>query len=323
MKVSILVPMYNVANYIEKCATSLLEQSYDDIEYIFVDDSSTDETLFVLESTILKYPSLINDIKVVRHTRNLGLAEARNTGVVNANGDYILHVDGDDYIDKDMVSLMINKAIVEQADIVVCDFYFDWGDKLTRGSQSWNPDGSIFSKMLVSYSALPCVWNKLIKRELYEIGKITVPAGLNYGEDLVTIPKLMYFANRVSKVKKALYYYVQSNASSYTKSKVDKNIVDVQILYLNLTAFFKNQNRYDYIEDITIGKIRKRLEFFIEMDYQYWNKIDKLFPECKVKITNMNKFTKREQLMILLLNLPTLFPLRFFVVIYKKIFSNN
>ena len=106
--ISILVPIYSVEQYIERCAKSLFEQTYTDIEYIFVNDCSPDRSIDILKETILKYPKRKNYVKIINHDVNRGLSAARNTAVENAIGDFILHVDSDDYLEMDAIEKLVS-----------------------------------------------------------------------------------------------------------------------------------------------------------------------------------------------------------------------
>lgn len=107
--VSICVPVYGVERYIERCARSVFEQTYDNIEYIFVDDCSPDHSIDILKNVIEEYPARKPNVRIVRHEHNRGLAAARNTAIDNAGGDFVLHIDSDDYIPSDYVSLLATK----------------------------------------------------------------------------------------------------------------------------------------------------------------------------------------------------------------------
>ena len=98
MKISILVPIYNVSKYIERCAHSLMEQSYENIEYVFVDDCTPDNSITLLKGVIAKYPHRQDQVKIISHEHNKGLAGARITALNSATGDYVVHVEADDYI---------------------------------------------------------------------------------------------------------------------------------------------------------------------------------------------------------------------------------
>ena len=122
MKVSILVPIYGVERFIERCAISLFEQTYHNIEYIFVNDCTKDKSISVLENIIERFPQRKPFVKIINHKHNKGLAGARNTAVESATGDFIMHVDSDDYVDKEIVAKAVLKQQENNADIVVIDF---------------------------------------------------------------------------------------------------------------------------------------------------------------------------------------------------------
>lgn len=122
LKVSILVPVYGVEQYIEKCAISLFEQTYSDIEYVFVNDCTKDDSISVLKRVLEKYPQRMQQVRIINHEKNMGLGAARRTAILNANGDYILHVDSDDYIAENAVEVFIKEAYNSNADIVDCAF---------------------------------------------------------------------------------------------------------------------------------------------------------------------------------------------------------
>ena len=98
-KVSIVIPVYNVEKYIERCVRSLFEQTLDDIEYIFVDDCSPDQSVAVLQSTLQDYPNRKESVRIIRHKENKGVAVARNAGINAAQGKYLIHCDSDDWVD--------------------------------------------------------------------------------------------------------------------------------------------------------------------------------------------------------------------------------
>ena len=120
-KVSMLVPIYGVEKFIERCAISLFEQTYQNIEYIFVNDCTKDDSINVLERVINRYPNRKPFVRIINHKQNKGLAGARNTAVSNATGEFIMHVDSDDYVDKEIVRKAIDKQLRSDADIVVIE----------------------------------------------------------------------------------------------------------------------------------------------------------------------------------------------------------
>ena len=113
-KVSILVPVYGVEKYIKRCARSLFEQTYDNIEYIFVDDCTQDRSIDILEEVLKEYPNRKNQVKILHHAKNRGLSASRNTALDASTGDYLMHVDADDYLHVDAIALLIKHIGLSQ-----------------------------------------------------------------------------------------------------------------------------------------------------------------------------------------------------------------
>ena len=117
-KVSILVPIFGVEKYIERCARSLFEQTYSNLEYIFVNDCTPDKSVEVLENVMVNYPERIENVKILTHEKNRGVAAVRNTALDNACGDFVSLVDSDDWLELDAVELLVSKQLKTDADIV-------------------------------------------------------------------------------------------------------------------------------------------------------------------------------------------------------------
>ena len=117
--VSVLVPIYGVEDYIERCIRSLLQQTYSNIEFVFVDDCTPDKSIEVLQKVLEDYPVRKPYVRIIRHKRNKGLGVSRNEAVNYASGDFIIHVDPDDYVERDMVEACINRQNETNADLVI------------------------------------------------------------------------------------------------------------------------------------------------------------------------------------------------------------
>lgn len=320
-KVSILVPVYNVEKYIDRCAISLFEQTFDDIEYVFVNDCSQDNSIDILQKVIAKYPSRKNSIKLVNHTENRGLASARNTAINNAIGDYILHIDSDDYIETNTVKVMYEKAIAENADVVVCNYILEWENANKFVEQVWKPNNIDFLKDILSGEAVPCVWNKLFKRELYINNNIHAIEGLNFGEDFAVTPRLIYFANRICKVDNYFIHYIQSNASAYTKKFNPKHVNNIVSAFEVLENFFQSKDDYDCFKDsILAGKLRKKIELISSASKNEWNSLSEMFPEVS-NITSIDFLSKREKLVYFFIKNNIQIKLDFFLEVYKILFN--
>ena len=124
MKISVIIPMYGVEPYIAQCARSLFEQSFtDQVEYLFIDDASKDNSVEVLRNVIDEYANQNLNIRIIQHENNLGLPSARNTGLKHARGEYIMHVDGDDFLEVNAIEMLYKAARDNDADVVWCDYY--------------------------------------------------------------------------------------------------------------------------------------------------------------------------------------------------------
>ena len=219
-KVSILIPIYRTSEYIEKCAESLFNQTFTDIEYIFVNDASPDDSIDKLNSIIDKYPNRKNQIKIIHHLINRGSAAARNTAIDASTGDYITFVDSDDYIDKEMVEELFFKALSDKADIVVSDYLIEKSDKTDYFYNYISTENEEnFKSILLDQNTSSSLCSKLVRRYLYELPEIRVPEGLNYMEDRHIMTRIFYFANKIVKVDHAFYHYIQYNTHSITKLK--------------------------------------------------------------------------------------------------------
>ena len=320
-KVSILVPIFNVSSFIERCAVSLFEQTFEDIEYIFVNDCTPDNSIEVLNNVIQRYPNRQAQIRIINHENNKGLAGARNTGIANANGDFILHIDSDDYVEPNMVELLYSKAIAENSDIVVCDFIMEWDNTNRVVEQIWDKNPKIFINKILSVQAVPSVWNKLFKKKLYIENNISTIEGINLGEDLITTPKLLYYSKNVSKVEIPLYHYLQTNSNSYTKNYTEKNINNVEDVLKELTSFFKNkEDFYLFEQSLLEGKLKKKIELIFNSDEEYWNELFKIFPEAN-KLKDFSFLTIREKIIYFFISNNYSFTLSWYKKLYNPLFN--
>lgn len=211
-KVSVVIPIYRVEKYIERCAKSLFEQTLDDIEYIFVDDCSDDNSVQVLEYVIGNYPNRKTQVKILHHDVNKGLPFARKTGLTVAKGDYIAHCDSDDWVDTDMYRAMYEKAIEENADVVVCDYtVHDGNEVLEIVHGCHNKDINGFRYNLLFQRDRWSLWNKLFRRTTYSKGIIYPNA--NLGEDMVLTNQLMFRCSNMAYISKTYYFYYYNNLS--------------------------------------------------------------------------------------------------------------
>jgi glycosyltransferase involved in cell wall biosynthesis len=262
-QVTIIVPIYNVSRYIERCASSLFEQSLESIEFIFVNDCTTDDSVEILKSIVEKFPTRKSQVKLIEHNCNRGLAAARNTGLRASSGDYIIHIDSDDYVELNMIELLYQQAVWENADIVACDFYLDWGKAKKVWKQDFFDSAKEYTKAILSAKLIPSLWAKLIRRELYFDNDIFGFESIDMGEDYVLATRLCYVAKKISKVHLPLYYYNQMNANAFAKIWSNSNIQNIIDGLRIVEDYFLSQLDYsEYKASIEEGKVRKKIELF-------------------------------------------------------------
>ena len=240
--VSICVPIYGVEKYIKRCAISLFEQTYENIEYIFVNDCTSDNSIAILESVIEKYPNRKPYVQIITHEKNRGLAAARNTGVKSATGEFLMHVDSDDWIDKDCVRRCVYKQIEIDADIV--NF-----DAVKHGKNYKIPLTHIETKnsfdltlLILSRETLFTIWGRMIRLSLYKDNMISVKEGINMGEDYQVIPKIVYHAKKIGYIHDFLYHYNCQNESSYCFKFSEEKERQIWATIDILTEYFKDKD---------------------------------------------------------------------------------
>lgn len=241
-KVSVIVPVYNVEEYIERCVRSLMEQTLEDIEYIFVNDCTPDRSMQILRRLMEEYPQRRKQVKMVEHAQNCGSATVRNSGLKVAVGEYIIHCDSDDWVEPEMYEKLYNKAVETGADMVGCDCYLEQLHSSHYYKQIYPESGKecIHASLC---GRLHCgVWSKLVRKGLYEEHAIRFPDGINMWEDVVTSIRLYYFAGKIAYVPDAFYHYVQYNTNSYTHVLSRKSAENMISAVDRLVVFFKGQH---------------------------------------------------------------------------------
>lgn len=243
--VSICVPVYGVERYIERCARSVFEQTYDNIEYIFVDDCSPDHSIDILKNVIEEYPARKPNVRIVRHEHNRGLAAARNTAIDNAEGEFVLHIDSDDYIPSDYVSLLAAKQGGGNHDIVVNRVVTIINGKKNPWPVEVNPNKEAYLRDILTRKTVGQVAGKLIRRSLYEDHSIRNVEGINNSEDFQVYSQLLYYANSVGVEGNAEYMYDLGNGRSISNSHKEESEMQLfQTIEILRRFYRKNSPKY-------------------------------------------------------------------------------
>lgn len=219
-KVSIIVPIYNVEKYLEKCVNSILNQTYKNIEVLLVDDCSTDNSGEIAK----QYEQKDNRCKYIKREKNGGLSAARNTGLEYATGEYLSFIDSDDWISENFILHLLQKAKEQNADITVCDYIMiDDNGKETIGNTLENLDDNSSIEEKIAYIRNHVV-TKLYNREFFMKQNLKFPEEVRRAAEMgLSIPMLTR-TNKIAILKEPLYYYYQRSNSLSNNRKREKMI---------------------------------------------------------------------------------------------------
>jgi glycosyltransferase involved in cell wall biosynthesis len=242
--ISIIVPIYNAEKYLKKCIDSLLKQTKKELEFILINDGSTDST----HDIIKKY----NDkrIKYFKN-KNQGIGKTRNFGIEKATGKYIMFVDSDDYLTETACEELYDKVIETKADLVICDFYkvYDDGSKEKIKLPSFQPTKlKEMPNLILDINLAP--WNKIYKTKLIKDNNIKFVEGIKY-EDVPFVAEAMDRANKIAKLDSYVNYYVIHGNSETTVR--DKRIFDILKIVDKIRNYFKNKKYMnDVVDKLTV-----------------------------------------------------------------------
>lgn len=248
IKVSVIVPIYKVENYIERCARSLFEQTLDEIEYIFVDDCSPDKSIQVLKNIVEEYPHRLPNVRILKHVENMGLTAARNTGLGAATGEYVAHCDSDDWVEVDMYEKLYSYAVNEGAEIAICDFYMEFGDQSKPYHTIDNSNSKSENLRRFIITGWPVIWNILAKRSLYYENNLKSPEHITYCEDFYLAVRLIYYAKKIAKINECLHHYNRVNTTSLLNDLSVKSIAEEYACNVETYNFFQQHNDYGTFE---------------------------------------------------------------------------
>ncbi|MGJ1361379.1 glycosyltransferase family 2 protein [Sphingobacterium spiritivorum] len=297
--VSVIIPVFKVESFIGRCVRYLFEQTLKEVEYIFIDDCSPDNSITVLQGVMEEYPHRKHDVTIVRHEQNRGLPSARNSGLQIASGEYIFHCDSDDYLDRDALFLLYDEAKKQNADAVWCDWYLSF-----RNNERYMSQAPVDSQYVSVMSTLEMmlggkirfnVWNKLVRRQLYTANDIRFPDGYGMGEDMTMI-KLFAYAEKVSYLPMALYHYVQLNENAFTKKTTDQHLLQIQYNVDHIVHFLKQKYGSDLNTFIQFFKLNTKLPFLISNDTKSYERWLAWYPEANDYVTANPMFSKRTRI---------------------------
>lgn len=299
--ISIIIPAYNIENYIAKCLDSLLKQTYKNIEIIVVDDGSSDNTGKIIDDYVSKY----DNIKVI-HKNNAGVSAARNSGLEIISGDYIGFVDGDDTVDEEMFEVLIDNAIKYDADISHCgykmvfpsriDYYYNTGELIEQDNELGLKD------LVLGQRIEPGLVNKLYKRKLFKTVRMNEKIKIN--EDLLVNYYLFKQSSKSIFYDKCMYSYILRKGSAAT-SKININKIEdpVKVRKEILENLDRESNLYDIAYEkyiISLLNICRNIQ--IRKNEEYKNYVDFTKQQLRYEINNIIKnkaVSKKTKLMVI------------------------
>ncbi|CDD16375.1 MAG: glycosyltransferase family 2 protein [Clostridia bacterium] len=282
-KVTVIVPIYNVEKYLARCIDSLVNQTLNEIEIVLVNDGTKDSS----GKIAMQYAKQYKEKIIYLEKENGGLSDARNYGLAYAKGEYIAFLDSDDYIEKDAYEKMYEKAKLENADYVECDFIWEYPNK-KRKDKCYQYNNK---KEMLAFARV-VAWNKLIKREIIEENNIRFPKGLRY-EDIEFTYKLIPHLNKICYVDQCFIHYIQRKNSianvQNEKTAEIFEILDNVIRYYkekNLFEEYRNELEYNYARYLLCSSLKRickigNKQIRKRLIRQTWSKLNIEFPEWK------------------------------------------
>ena len=266
-KISVIVAVYNAEKYIKRCIDSLLSQTFTDFEVLLIDDGSTDGSSRICD----EYAAKDSRLRVF-HNENQGIGATRHFGIDHAKGEYTIHVDSDDWVEKNMLLELYESAVANEADIVFCDYYKEKaGVNEYVAQKPTTLDRETIIDDLLATRLYGACWNKLIKHECYARCNVNFIEGLNYGEDMIALISLLQHPVRVAYTSNAYYHYdLQTNPNSYTRQITYENLREreryVELLFRSVGDKYGKDAIYSKLVALAFLAIRidayERTDFF-------------------------------------------------------------
>lgn len=273
-KFSIIIPVYNVEKYLEKCLDSIKNQTYKDYEVIIVNDGTKDNSMDIAK----KY-----DFKIINQ-KNQGLSAARNTGVKNATGDYLLFVDSDDYLEKDLLK-ELNKSLKNNPDLVrfqIKEIYEDGKEINYPEEEFQNKSGVEAFSIISKYHFVENAWAYLYKKTFYEKNKFKFKEGTIH-EDFGIVPLIIMKANKVNSINYLGYNYLQRSGSIMSQKNYEKTKKKVEDFYNHYLYLIEEINKTSLDSKVFKSFISNSLIIKIcELDNKDYQEYKKLLKKEKV-----------------------------------------
>ncbi len=304
VKVSILVPFYKVENYVGRCVESLFTQTYQNIEYVFVNDCTPDRSMEIIYKYIEKY-GVANKCKMIVHENNQGISASRNDCLDNMTGSYFLFIDSDDYIDREMVELLVEAAIKENADISGCGYIEEYADHNVEHPQKYTNDHNEMMRAITFLTIKGVMWKLLVRSSIVtdHRDEVRFIPDRNMVDDYLFCCQIFYYAKRFANVDRCMYHWIQYNPNNYTHTTIFA--VESQAAAIRKTEeFYREKGVLTIVEDALLKrKFVSKLPLLFDRNCLDVNRWRTLFPESN-NIWHEMCFTKCNKCLFLLAQSP-------------------
>lgn len=272
-KVSLIVPIYGVEKYIEKFARTALGQTYDNMQFVFVNDGTKDASMDVLNALIEKEFSHRKDDILIINKVNEGLPLARKTGLDNATGEYILFADSDDWMELDAVQKVMAKADETDADIIYFDLVKEYGDRTSyKAEREYTSETKAdFIVNMFNYKSFGYTVTKCFKRRIYTDNIIYIPK-LGMHEDIYLMSQIIHYAKTLAHIPEALYHYRKDNPASFCSQGRSQRHITSTINLLDLYEHYKDNLKGSPIENVAGSILMRAGQHAIMHGYDFFEK---------------------------------------------------
>ncbi|MBD5226218.1 MAG: glycosyltransferase [Bacteroidales bacterium] len=323
-KISVIIPVYNVENYLEKCLDSIINQSFKELDIIIVDDGSTDNSGKICD----RYASSDPRIRVI-HQKNKGVASARNTGISISVADTIAFVDSDDWIERDMLINLWKGMTDTDADIAMCNFCYDYDNRSLPENRLANVGSSVYSSsqainlLMEGEKIHYYVWNKLFRKDI--IGK-GFEEGALY-EDILAMPQLLYSARRICYIPYVGYHYAHRQSSIVNRPSVKARIAYLsalcrQMIFIRSISISPEiySAKLNQLATVGIGICRDEAEYhkYDTLQHRHVDDVISLLQPFEIEFMPIISVKKRNRYKMLKNN-----PKRFYGIIYTRKFIKS
>lgn len=285
MKVSLLIPVYNVEKYVERSIRSAFEQDYNNIEYIIVNDCSSDSSMDVISGVISEYPERNGSIKILNHSRNRGLAASRMTGISASSGDALFFFDSDDYLERNAISVLVDAMNEAKCDIVSAGFVHEFGGNKQLIEIPPDVDSTEYLRLILERKVYCNIWARLYRRTIISFDNSFIE-GINNGEDYMFVSRVFSCTKHIKNISTPILHYLHTNTQSYSAEYKRSNLEQVLKAEFVINDYYKKIGNEDYLKFHAIGNLKLKSEQIIILlrsnsankdDYKY---IITLFISC-------------------------------------------